>query len=114
MKTYVLPVNIEPDEGEYLYAEVPMIPGCALSCYPREHVLESIQDAAQAMLEMMMEYGDPLPEGIDKYEYDSTVEVPPKLGIRNGYFMISQGDWSTSCETPQIGIWFAPSNGRNS
>ena len=49
----------------YWYAEVPMIPGCGLSCYPLEHVLESIQDTAQVMLEMRVEYGDPLPEGLE-------------------------------------------------
>ena len=68
MKTYLLPVNIEPDEGDYWFAEIPLLPGCALSCHPLEHVLESLQDAAQVMLEMMMEYGDPFPEGIELYE----------------------------------------------
>ena len=28
------------------------------------------------MLEMMVEYGDPLPEGIDKYELGTAAEVP--------------------------------------
>ena len=76
MKTYVFPIIVEQDEGENWFAEVPMLPGCALSCYPREHVLESLQETAQIMLEMMVEYGDPLPEGIEKYEFDSTVKVP--------------------------------------
>jgi len=68
MKTYLLPVNIEPDEGDYWFAEIPLLPGCALSCHPREHVLESLQDATQVMLEMMMEYGDHLPEDIELYK----------------------------------------------
>ena len=68
MKTYLLPINVEPAEDGYWFAEVPMLPGCALSCYPLEHVLESIQDAAQGMLEIMVEHGDPLPEGIEVYE----------------------------------------------
>jgi predicted RNase H-like HicB family nuclease len=68
MKTYLLPINVEPGEDGYWFAEVPMLPGCALSCYPLEHVLESIQDAAQGMLEIMVEHGDPLPEGIEVYE----------------------------------------------
>ena len=70
MKTYLLPINVEPDDEEdgYWFAEVPMIPGCALSCYPLEHVLDSIQDAAQVMLEVMVEYGDPLPEGLESCE----------------------------------------------
>ena len=70
MKTYLLPINVEPDDEEdgYWYAEVPMIPGCGLSCYPLEHVLEAIQDTAQVMLEIMIEHGAPLPEGIEKYE----------------------------------------------
>ena len=68
MKTYLLPINVEPDEGGTWFAEVPIIPGCALSCYPLGHVLDSIQDAAQAILEVMVEYGEPLPEGLESYE----------------------------------------------
>ena len=71
MKTYLLPINIEPDDGGTWYAEVPMIPSCALSCYPLEHVLDSIQDTAQVMLEIMVEHGDPLPEGL------ATCEIAP-------------------------------------
>ena len=68
MKTYLLPINVEPDEDGYWFAEVPMIPSCALSCYPLEHVLDSIQDTAQVMLEIMVEHGDPLPEGLETCE----------------------------------------------
>ena len=68
MKTYLLPIKVEPDDGGTWYAEVPMIPGCALSCYPLEHVLDSIQDTAQVMLELMVEHGDPLPEDIESCE----------------------------------------------
>ncbi len=77
MKTYVFPVNIEPDEGGNWFGEIPALPGCALSCYPRDHVLESLQDTAQVMLEIMVEHGDPLLEGIDRYEFDPAVDVPP-------------------------------------
>ena len=81
MKTYVFPINVEPDEDGTWFAEVPLLPGCALSCYPLEHVLESIQDAAQMMLEVMVEHGDPLPKGIEKYVLDSTGEVLPRQGV---------------------------------
>ncbi len=77
MKTYVLPVNIEPDEGDHWFAEIPLLPGCSLSCYPREHVLESLEDIAQAMLETMVEYGDPLPYGIELCEGIPRNEVTP-------------------------------------
>ncbi len=79
MKSYVLPINVEPDDEEdgYWFAEVPMIPGCALSCYPLEHVLDSIQDTAQAMLEIMVEHGDQLPEGLEQYELALGVKAPP-------------------------------------
>ena len=77
MKTYVFDIEIEQEEDGTWFAQVPTIPGCALSCYPREHVLDSLQEAAQMMLEIAAECGDPLPEGIDKYLLDSGVEVPP-------------------------------------
>ena len=68
MKAYVLPINVEPDEGGTWFAEVPLIRGCGLSCYPLGHVLDAIQDTAQAMLEVMVECGDPLPDGLESYE----------------------------------------------
>ena len=68
MKTYVFDIEIEQEEDGTWFAQVPTIPGCALSCYPREHVLDSLQEAAQMMLEIAVEYGDPLPEGIETYE----------------------------------------------
>ena len=77
MTTYIFPLDIEEEEDGRWSADIPALPGCAVGCYPREHVLESLQEAAQMMLEMMVEYGDPLPEDIDKYELDSTLEVPP-------------------------------------
>lgn len=67
-KTYRLSINIERDEDGHWYAEAPMLPGCALSCYPLDHVLESIQDAAQMMLEVMIEDGNPLPEVLEDCE----------------------------------------------
>ena len=81
MKTYVFPVNIEPDEGGLWFGDIPALPGCALSCYPREHVLESLQEAAQMMLEIKVEFGDPLPEGITKYEAKSADEVLPSRTV---------------------------------
>ena len=81
MKTYVLPVNIRPDEGDYWFAEIPLLPGCALSCYPREHVLESLQEAALVMLKMMVEFSDPLPAGIELYEVMPGNEVAPGPGV---------------------------------
>lgn len=77
MKTYILPINVEPDEKGLWYAEVPLLPGCALSCCPLEHVLESIQDAAQMMLEGMIEYGDTLLEGLESCEIAAGCEPPP-------------------------------------
>ncbi len=79
MKTYLLPINVEPDEDGSWFAEVPMLPGCALSCYPLEHVLEAIQDTAQMMLEVMLEYGDPVPEGIESCEFAPGSEPAPSM-----------------------------------
>ena len=76
MKTYIFPLDIEEEEDGRWSADIPALPGCAVGCYPREHVLESLQEAAQMMLEMMVEYGDPLPEGIERYELESAVEGP--------------------------------------
>ena len=78
MRTYVFEVDIEQEEDGSWFAEIPMLPGCALSCYPREHVLESLQEAAQMMLEVMVEHGDLLPEGIGPCE---AFRAPKKPGL---------------------------------
>lgn len=79
MKTYLLPINVEPDEDGTWFAEVPIIPSCALSCYPLGHVLDSIQDTAQVMLEIMLECGEPLPEGLESYEIETGSEPAHSL-----------------------------------
>ncbi len=79
MKTYLLPINVEPDEDGYWFAEVPMIPGCALPCFPLEHVLDSIQDTAQVMLEIRIEYGEPLLRAL------SPTRLPPAANPRTAW-----------------------------
>ena len=61
MKTYVFKVEVEQDEDGRWGADIPVLPGCAAWGYTREEALEALQDTAQAFLEVMMEYNDPLP-----------------------------------------------------
>ncbi len=69
MKTYVFEVEIEQDSEDGIWeAEIPVLPGCAVWGYTRQDTLDALQDVAQAMLEVMAEYNDPLPwerEGFD-------------------------------------------------
>ena len=65
-KTYLLTIDVEQEEDGRWGAEVLDFPGCAAWGYTREEALEALQDGAQAMLEMMLEYGDPIPAGIEK------------------------------------------------
>ena len=61
MKTYVFVVEVEQDEDGRWGAEIPVLPGCAAWGYTKTEALEALQDTAQALLEVMMEYNDPLP-----------------------------------------------------
>ena len=65
-KTYILTIDVEQEDDGRWSAEVMDFPGCAAWGYTREEALEALQEGAQAMLEMMLEYGDPIPAGIEK------------------------------------------------
>ena len=74
MKTYILTIDVEQEEDGRWSAEVLDFPGCAAWGYTREEALAALQEGAQVMLEMMLEYGDPLPKGIEEYEIISESE----------------------------------------
>ena len=66
MKTYIFRVEVEQDEDGRWGADIPVLPGCAAWGYTREEALEALQDTAQAFLEVMMEFDDPLPPEADR------------------------------------------------
>ena len=61
MKTYTFKVEVEQDEDGRWGADIPVLPGCAAWGYTRQEALEALQETAQAFLEVMMEFNDPLP-----------------------------------------------------
>ncbi len=76
MKTYVFQVEVEQDDDGRWGAEIPVLPGCAAWGYTRKEALEALQDTAQAFLEVMMEYNDPLPpEAEQQVEFLSGSDV---------------------------------------
>ena len=74
-KTYVFDVDFEQEEDGSWSVDIPALGVCAATGYTREEALEALQDLAQAYFEVLVEYNDPLPEGIDLYA------VPP--GTKN-------------------------------
>ncbi len=70
MKTYIFAVEVEQEEDGRWSADVPTLPGCAAWGYTKEEALEAMQDTANAYLEVMMEYNDPLPP-----EAEQNVEI---------------------------------------
>ena len=65
MKTYLLDVEIEQEEDGRWSAEVPYFPGCAAWGYTREEALAMLQEGAQALIEVMLENGNPLPQEVE-------------------------------------------------
>ncbi len=66
MKTYILDLEIEQEEDGRWSAEVPYFPGCAAWGYTKEQALEALREGAQALLEVMLEHGDPIPPEVEK------------------------------------------------
>lgn len=65
MKSYVLPVVIEPDEDRW-YAYIPDLEekGGATWGYTKEEALRNIQEVGQMVIESMIEDGEVLPPSI--------------------------------------------------
>ena len=62
MKTYTFRVEVEQDDDGLWDAEIPVLPGCAVWGYTRAEALTALREAAQAYLEVKLEFNDPLPE----------------------------------------------------
>ncbi len=54
-KTYKFTVDFEQEEDGLWSADIPALGVCAASGYTREEALESLQDLAQAYIEILLE-----------------------------------------------------------
>ena len=61
MKTYVFEVDIEQEEDGRWSAVVPALPGCNAWGYTKQETLEAIRENAEMYLEVLAEFGDPMP-----------------------------------------------------
>ena len=73
-KTYAFAVDFEQEEDRRWSVDIPAVPVCAAWGFTREEALENLQDLTQGYFEMMVEYGDPLPDGIDSCEIVPGIE----------------------------------------
>ena len=76
MKTYVFRVELEQDEDGRWSAGIPTLPGCGVWGYTQKEALESLQEAAQAYLEVLFEDGRSLPK-----EAEDTTQVIDALSV---------------------------------
>ena len=74
-KTYVFAVDFEQEEDGRWSVDIPAVPVCAAWGFTRKEALENLQDLTQGYFEMLVEFGDPLPEGIDSCEVTLGNEV---------------------------------------
>jgi antitoxin HicB len=61
VKTYVFRVEVEQEEDGRWSATIPALPGCATWGRTREEAFKSIQEAAQAYVEALIESGRSVP-----------------------------------------------------
>jgi predicted RNase H-like HicB family nuclease len=62
VKTYVFKIEIEQDDEGYWEAEIPTLPGCANWGRSKGEALEALKEGAQAYLEVLAKYQQPLPK----------------------------------------------------
>jgi predicted RNase H-like HicB family nuclease len=73
MTRYLLPIEVEAlDDGNYL-AVCPIIQGCHAEGATISEAIENVQDVAQQMLELRVEDGLPLPDGLRVAEEETLV-----------------------------------------
>lgn len=71
MKTYIFEVDLEQEEDGRWSALVPALPGCNAWGYTKEETLQAIRDNAEMYLEVLTEFGDPMP-----WEQKNRMDVP--------------------------------------
>ena len=67
-KTYALAVDFEQEEDGSWSVDIPAIPACAAWGGTKEEALENLQDLTQSYLDVLLEYGDPLPKSLESSE----------------------------------------------
>ena len=65
MKTYIFQTSIEQEEDGRWSAWIEALPGCAVWGYSKQEALAALKDAAQAYIEVMLEQGQNIPEGVE-------------------------------------------------
>jgi predicted RNase H-like HicB family nuclease len=76
MKTYIFEAELEQEEDNRWSATIPALPGCATWGYSKEEALQSLKEAAQAYLDVLIEDGKPLPEKVE-----GKVEIIPSPAV---------------------------------
>jgi len=76
MKTYLFRVDLMEEEDGRWSATIPTLPGCATWGYTKEEALDSLREAAQAYMEVLVEEGRPLPK-----EPEESVEIIPSPAV---------------------------------
>jgi len=64
MQKLRLPVIIERDENGVFVAECPVLKGCYTQGETLEEAMKNIREVIQMHIELMMEWGEPLPSGV--------------------------------------------------
>lgn len=68
MKTYIFSVELDQEEDGRWSAWVEALPGCAVWGYTKEEALEALKDTAQAYIEVLLEKGQTIPEGVEEVD----------------------------------------------
>lgn len=63
MKTYVFEVSFEQEEDGRWSAWIEALPGCATWGHTKEEALETLKEASQAYIEVLLEKGGSVPTG---------------------------------------------------
>ncbi len=64
MKTYIFEIEVEQEEDGRWSAVIPALQGCATWGYTKEEAIRSLQEAAKAYLEVLLERKKMLPKQI--------------------------------------------------
>lgn len=66
MKTYVFEIEVEQEDDGRWSAAIPALQGCATWGHTKEEAIHSLQEAAKAYLEVLLEQKKILPKQIQK------------------------------------------------
>lgn len=82
VETYIVPVQVQPlEDSEGYLAICPILPGCHAEGKTYAQAIDNLEDVARAHIELRLEKGLPLPEGLRPFDREQHLVLEGQMPV---------------------------------